>query len=312
MSDASVVSSATSLNVAFGKTTPVSLKKVGVSSFQRVWEQVYDKTEQMNRESAVGSTSVSGTDRAKSPSVPPVRHDAGAVFSTETEAAAQQIDSGDSVSAQATEIEVLDRGVGGGMSKEVVAASTSALWASGAAPVVGLSRGLFAGDQSALLSGLSAPTLWKATLPDAPPSAPSAEMQTVDNTSIFRDILDQIRSLNPKEGQTIVLNLDRGDGVLRVEVSVDRQRVRADILTHDPAVKSWLEGNQSILHQALARQGFGVERFSVSIGDPEHDFSRAEKRETVAFLADPVLPAGSAGRFLPLSLGRFGDSSRSL
>jgi hypothetical protein len=298
MSDARAVSPFVGLRLPFDKAATAGLKKAGVSSFQQMWEQVYSKTEQVNRESAVGGTSVSGTGASSRAS----RGHAVESFSVdavESEAPSQRVNSGDSEPYPAMEAGAAsDQGIGGGgMVPEFTTAAAPA--AQAGVPVIGISKGMFTGERSAILSNMPVSVLWDTALSDAAPSA-SIAPQTADNTAVFRDVLDQIRSLNPQDGQTVVLQLNQGDlGTMQVEVSVDQQRVRADILTSDPTAKEWLEGNQAILHQALARQGFSVERFSVNIGDPEHDFARAERREAVAFLADPLLPYGARRTVLP-------------
>ncbi len=299
MSDARAVSPFTGLRLPFDKTAPASLKKAGVSSFQQMWEQVYSRTEQVNRESAVGSASVSET-RASSHSSK--GHDTASfsVDATAPEAPSQRVRLGDSEPQPGVEASgASDRQIGspvGGVSEFTPMAAPVAE----GVPVMGVSKGLFAGERSAILSNAPASILWETGLPDTP-VAPPAILQTADGVAVFREVLDQIRSLNPRDGQTVVLQLNSSDlpgglGSMQVEVSVDQQRVRADILTPDPAAKAWLEGNQGILHQALARQGFEVERFSVNIGDPEHDFARAEKREAVVFLAGPLSPYGAVGQ----------------
>jgi hypothetical protein len=309
MNDARPVSPFTGLRLPFDKAAPASLKKAGVSSFQQMWEQVYSKTEQVNRESAVGGTSVSGA-RASSQSLK--GHAAEASLSmdfAEPEAPAQRVGLGDSEPYQGVETgRTADQTVSISLPEFAVIAVP--VGAEGV-PAIGVSKGFFTGERSPLLSNTPASILWEATLPDTLPAVHPAALQTADNAVVFRDILDQIRSLNPQDGQTVVLQLNPGDlGGMQIEVSVEHQRVRADILTSDPMAKEWLEGNQGILHQALARQGFGVERFSVSVGDPEHDFARAEKREAVVFLADPLLPYGTKRMVLPS--GQWPDGGRTV
>jgi len=57
-------------------------------------------------------------------------------------------------------------------------------------------------------------------------------------------------------------------GTLQIDISVDGERIVAEIVTKHPFVKELLEGNQEILRGALAEQGLKVDRFSVNVGDP--------------------------------------------
>ena len=283
------------------RVEPAALKRSGVSSFQRVWEQVYDKTAQVNRQSTVGSVSVSGTGQARpTASVGHETGDSVAAYAAESSGVAQRVDAASgSLRGLETDGTVgLDASKMGGLQASVVPL-TSAVPSFGEV-VISTQKGFSTREPSLMALGKSPSALWEAGLTEGPNRAPSMDLQAADRASIFRNMLDQIKSLNPKEGETVVLQLPPGElGPLRMEISVEQQNVRADIVTPDAAAKDWLEVNQAVLRQALASQGFGVERFSVSVGDPGHDFERAARREAVAFLADPGLSHGKVGRFSP-------------
>lgn len=60
-------------------------------------------------------------------------------------------------------------------------------------------------------------------------------------------------------------------GALKIEISVHKGIVSADILTQTVAVKEILEKNQALLHDALTQSGFNIDHFSVNIGDFGHN-----------------------------------------
>lgn len=57
-------------------------------------------------------------------------------------------------------------------------------------------------------------------------------------------------------------------GPLRLDVMLHRRDVAAEIVASQPAAKGLLEAQQDRLQQALSDQGFRVDRFAVSVGDP--------------------------------------------
>lgn len=90
-----------------------------------------------------------------------------------------------------------------------------------------------------------------------------------DETPLLHQIADKWASSHIKNEHSFRLQLEPERlGALQIDISVDRERIVAEIVTKHPFVKDLLEGNQERLRETLAEQGMKVDRFSVSIGDP--------------------------------------------
>ncbi len=105
----------------------------------------------------------------------------------------------------------------------------------------------------------------------------------VSEHEVVKQVADKlsVNRLNSKGSDRITLELEPKDlGALKIEISVHKNFVSADILTQHASVKDILDKNQAILRDALAGAGFSVDHFSVNVGDfsqhPQH-FSEQEQ-----------------------------------
>jgi flagellar hook-length control protein FliK len=243
-----------------------------------MWMDVYKETEKVNRASSVGQAEVPQEEVALSPA-----HS----FSASSQSGRKP--------ATSLDFAALQNIVPGSTPKEVRAASPFAgvagLKESAPSLVSDLYRSFVAAGATAatgagsnahlpILPGIRGgiPPEWLTSPLSTQESGVPIPMETAD-VAAFRDLLDQMVALNPKEGEAVVLQLRQGTlGDLRVEVEVSAQQVRADFTTSDPEVKSWLDGQRGLLHDALAQRGLNVESFSVNVGDPNGYFEAAERR----------------------------------
>lgn len=105
-----------------------------------------------------------------------------------------------------------------------------------------------------------------------------------EKTAVLSQLTEQIRVLEPGKVEQLRLSLHPESlGALHVELSLQKGAVLAHITTGDHLVKELLEGNQALLRQSLAEQGFEVDGFSVDVGDAEGGFKdRASERSFIA------------------------------
>jgi flagellar hook-length control protein FliK len=80
-----------------------------------------------------------------------------------------------------------------------------------------------------------------------------------------------LHRLSAKGNEAVTIELEPKDlGALKIELSVHKNFVSADILTQHASVRDIMDKNQSLLRDALAGMGFIVDHFSVNVGDFSH------------------------------------------
>jgi len=271
------------------EAAPLRLVKQGLSEFQKMWMEVYQETEAVTRNSAVGRGAQTPPETQSRPTGHAAPH-AGLVRPQDAMDAMGAMPAFDLAEVAPEDSAVGGEGPAAQQGRRVSAhglhmhpeqgyAGTGAQRANaGPSHEMGIGgRGPF--THAPILSGMQgglAPELLASPLTqDAGAPLP---LEAAD-VSAFRDVLDQLRALNPKEGQTVALQLQAGAlGELRIEVAVQGRQVRADLITPHEQVKALLEGQQGLLQDALMQQGLGVERLSVNIGDPNGYFEAAGRR----------------------------------
>lgn len=98
-----------------------------------------------------------------------------------------------------------------------------------------------------------------------------------EKAAILSQLTAQFRGLQAGKVEQLRLQLHPESlGALQVELSLQKGSLVAHILTADPRVKDLLEGNQALLRQSLAEQGFDVDGFSVDVGNAEGGFKDQE------------------------------------
>jgi flagellar hook-length control protein FliK len=104
-----------------------------------------------------------------------------------------------------------------------------------------------------------------------PPTIPSV---TSEMSIVEQSVLDQvaktvsIHRFDVSGVDSVTIELTPKElGTIKIEISVDKGTVSADILTQTVAVKEVLEKNQSFLQDALIHSGFQIDHFSVNVGD---------------------------------------------
>ncbi len=262
------------------------LVRQGLSEFQKMWAAVYQETEQATRNSGVGEPPTGGSSEGRAVDAhasdrnvptPPAGSAIGRMTSGVTSAArgggassggAQAINFGAGLPVQWLSAPAENQEMGAGMPVNVQAArfaAGSTLLSSFLPPVLPGTKGVMPPEL------LASPLFTQETGAPIP-------MEAAD-VAAFRAVLDQLRALDPKTGQTAVLQLPPDAlGNLTVEVSVTGREVRTDWTTSNPEVKALLDGNQVWLRDALAQQGLNVEHFSVNVGDPNGYFEEADRR----------------------------------
>jgi flagellar hook-length control protein FliK len=99
---------------------------------------------------------------------------------------------------------------------------------------------------------------------------------------IVKQVADKlsIQRLNVKSGDGVTIELEPKElGALKIEISIHKNLVSADILTQHASVRDILDKNQSLLRDAMTQMGFNVDKFSVNVGDfnqLQQHFSRRE------------------------------------
>jgi len=263
------------------------LVRQGLSEFQKMWAAVYQETEQVTRHSGVGEPpggeSPEGRINADAP---------GRNVPASSSGAAKEMGGGRFASSVASARGAASSAEGG--SAPHLSTISPGLRPSISMETLDLDAGIPMSTQVARLgvgSGLSSmlsPVLpgTKGVIPPELLASPlftdevgaSIPMDAADVTA-FRAVLDHLRALDPKNGQTVVLRLAPGIfGDLSVAVSVTGREVRTDWMTSNTEVKTLLDGNQVWLRDALAQQGLNVEHFSVNVGDPNGYFEEADRR----------------------------------
>jgi flagellar hook-length control protein FliK len=103
---------------------------------------------------------------------------------------------------------------------------------------------------------------------------------------IVKQVADKlsVQRLNTKGSQGVTIELEPKElGALKIEISVHKNFVSADILTQHASVRDILDKNQGILRDAMANMGFTVDHFSVNVGDfshlPQHSSGHAQFNE---------------------------------
>lgn len=253
------------------------LVKRGLSEFQRMWVEVYQKAEQVNRNSSVYSQASQGPQQIGNPqSQQAVSVSAGRTPREGTIAAGQEGVSSEQGLNMALLPHQLAHRVqvrGAGQTTALASKVGQAIMVKGL-PVQGAKSAL-----PTLYGNAFSTDLLLANLEEAQAGTASAPVKTAE-VEAFRQIMDQLRALNPQDGQTIVFNVSPpGLGDLRVEVYMEKSEVRAELVTSHPEVQELLMGNSSSLEEALARQGMSVGKFSVDLGDPNGYFKEAERRD---------------------------------
>jgi flagellar hook-length control protein FliK len=256
----------------------VQLVRQGLSEFQKMWMKVYKETEKVNRASSVGHSAVSQEEAALSPthSFPSPSQPERKPTASLNVAALQDLLPG-SAPKGARPILPFAGGVGLG---ESISPVLNDLYRSAVAAGATAATGAASSVHLPILPGVKGgiPSEWLTSPLSMQESGLPVPLETAD-VAPFRDLLDQIVALNPREGEAVVLQLRPGAlGDLRVEVEVNARQVRADFTTSDPEVKLWLDGQQGLLQDALTQRGLNVESFSVNVGDPNGYFEAAERR----------------------------------
>jgi len=267
------------------------LVRQGLSEFQKMWAAVYQETEQVTRHSGVGEPPGSESPEGRINADAPGRNVPASSSGAAKEMGGGRLASGVASACGAASL------VEGGLAPHLSAISLG-LRPSISVETLDLDAGYGAGipmstqaTRSGVDSGLSSmlsPVLpgTKGVIPPELLASPlftdevgaSIPMDAADVTA-FRAVLDHLRALDPKNGQTVVLRLAPGTlGDLSVAVSVTGREVRTDWTTSNTEVKTLLDGNQVWLRDALAQQGLNVEHFSVNVGDPNGYFEEADRR----------------------------------
>jgi flagellar hook-length control protein FliK len=144
-------------------------------------------------------------------------------------------------------------------------------------------------------------------------SLPILEHEIIEQ--VAQKLSVQKLNLNGKESVTLELE-PKELGALKIEISVHKGSITAEILTQHPIVKEILEKNLYLLHDGLKQSGFNIDQFSVNVGDFRNQSDSKWNQETFHFSdrqasnysADPVLAvAGGMG-----SSSFFGGSEVSL
>jgi len=106
-----------------------------------------------------------------------------------------------------------------------------------------------------------------AHLPEWRPEAQIAEHE------IVKQVADKLsmQRFNFKGSEGVTIELEPKElGMLKIELSMHKNFVSADILTQHSSVRDILDKNQTILRDAMANMGFVVDHFSVNVGDFSH------------------------------------------
>jgi len=265
------------------------LVRQGLSEFQKMWAEVYQKTEEVTRNSGVGGPPP-GSPEGQSEAYAPGTTSTTRVFALQGGSAEKEGMTLSTSGSAGTVGSASDRAQAPsfrvGFSPQRMPVSAESQEAGTGIPV-GMQGARF-GVGSVSPSYLFPPVLpgTKGVMPPELLSSPlftqasetSLPMEAAD-VAAFRAVLDHLRALDPKSGQTVVLQLPPESlGDLRVEVSVTGREVRTDWTTPNAEVAMLLDGNQIWLRDALAQQGLNMEHFSVNVGDPNGYFEESDRR----------------------------------
>ena len=262
------------------------LVRQGLSEFQKMWAEVYQETEEVTRNSGVGKpppgSPAEGQIDADAPDTNVSAPQGGSAergrmtFSATGSArgagsasdGAQAPNFGAGFSEQRLSVSAENQESGAGMQGNTQVARFG---------IGSMSPSYMLPPVLPGTKGVMPPELLSSPLFTQESGVP-VPMEAADVTA-FRAVLDHLRALDPKSGQTVVLQLPPGAlGDLRVEISVTGREVRTDWTAPNPEIKALLDGNQVWLRDALAQQGLNVEHFSVNVGDPNGYFEEADRR----------------------------------
>lgn len=90
----------------------------------------------------------------------------------------------------------------------------------------------------------------------------------VNHDQIFSQVREKLAAVDMgRDGGQVVLRLNPEElGELKINVRMDSQRLRIDIVTESPTVKEALLNNMNSLREVLAKQNIVMDRFDVSTG----------------------------------------------
>jgi len=95
----------------------------------------------------------------------------------------------------------------------------------------------------------------------------------IEEYAVIKQVAEKLslHRFDSKGSEGITLELEpKGLGSLKIEISVHKNMVSADILTQHATVRDILDKNQTLLRDAMAGMGFVVDHFSVNVGDFSH------------------------------------------
>jgi len=261
------------------------LVRQGLSEFQKMWAEVYQKTEELTRNSGVGGPPPGSPEGQIDAHAPDTRVSAPQSGSAERDRmtlstmgsargagsasdGAQAPSFGAGFSAQRLSVSAENQEAGPGMSVSAQAARFG---------IGSISPSYMLPPVLPGTKGVMPPELLSSPLFTQESGAP-VPMEAADVTA-FRAVLDHLRALDPKSGQTVVLHLPPGAlGDLHVEVSVTGRAVHTDWTTPNAEVAALLDSHQIWLRDALAQQGLNMEHFAVNVGNPNGYFEEADRR----------------------------------
>jgi flagellar hook-length control protein FliK len=89
----------------------------------------------------------------------------------------------------------------------------------------------------------------------------------VSHEQIVSQVREKLATVDPRDNGQVVLRLHPEElGELKIDVRMENQRLRVDIVTESPTVKEALLANMNSLREVLAKHNIAMDRFDVSTG----------------------------------------------
>ncbi|MFQ5579258.1 MAG: flagellar hook-length control protein FliK [Nitrospiria bacterium] len=97
---------------------------------------------------------------------------------------------------------------------------------------------------------------------------------------LLRQVLEKIQLWRSNENNAIRFQLEPETlGMLKIDISKGDNGIIAEIITEHHFVKTILEKNQSLLHEALSDKGLRIEHFTVDVGAQGHQPADTQKKD---------------------------------